>query len=98
MCHFEGDIFSSDANRSDIVFTSIDHTGLILKLESRQRIWRWLDLRQNFGLTKIDPCAVGALVTLAALSGDDKMSDLAKMILWLALYEVRMTTWNVSRQ
>ena len=92
----KGDIFSSDANRSDIVFTSIDHTGLILRLESRQRVWRWLDQRQNFGFTKIDVCAVGALVTLAALSKDDNMTDLAKMILWLALYELRMASWNVS--
>ena len=92
----KGDIFSSDANRSDIVFTSIDHTGLILRLESRQRVWRWLDQRQNFGFTKIDGYAVGALVTLAALSKDDNMTDLAKMILWLALYELRMASWNVS--
>ena len=93
----KGDIFSSDANRSDIVFTSIDHTGLILRLESRQRIWRWLDQRQNFGFTKIDECAVGALVTLAALSkADDNMTDLAKMILWLSLYEIKMASWNVS--
>ena len=92
----KGDIFSSDANRSDIVFTSIDHTGLILRLESRQRVWRWLDQRQNFGFTEIDGYAVGALVTLAALSKDDNMTDLAKMILWLALYELRMASWNVS--
>ena len=93
----KGDIFSSDANRSDIVFTSIDHTGLILRLESRQRIWRWLDQRQNFGFTQIDGSAVGALVTLAALSkADDNMTDLAKMILWLALYEIKMASWNVS--
>ena len=92
----KGDIFSSDANRSDIVFTSIDHTGLILRLESRQRIWRWLDQRQNFGFTTIDGSAVGALITLATLSKGDNMTVLAKMILWMALYEVRMASWNVS--
>ena len=45
----------------------------------------------------MDGSAVGALVTLAALARDeDNMTDLAKMILWLALYEVKMASWRVS--
>jgi hypothetical protein len=50
-CFVQGDIFSGDSNRSDIIFSAVDHTGLILKLESRQRIWRWLDQVLNLHLT-----------------------------------------------
>ena len=51
----------------------------------------------DISFTKMDGSAVGALVTLAALAReDDNMTDLAKMILWLALYEVKLASWNVS--
>ena len=30
-----GDAFTSDRNRSDIIFNGIDHTGLILNLEAK---------------------------------------------------------------
>ncbi len=92
-----GDAFTKDANRSDIVFSSIDHTGLILKLESKQRIWRWLDHRQGCGLTGLDSAAVTALITLAALVDGSRMATLASMVLWLAFYEIKSSTWKVPK-
>ena len=60
----------------------------------RQRLWRWLDHRHRHGITALDSKSLHAVMTLAALEGTHtKLGVLARMVLYLQLYEIQSAHW-----
>ena len=96
--YFIAEAFQRDRNRSDIIFGGLDQPAMILRLEARQRLWRWLDQKLRFGFSKIESKSMSALFILATLAEDEQLRRFANMILHLHLYEIQTSFWQVNKQ
>ena len=92
--YFIGEAFQADTNNSDIIFGGVDQPAVILTVEARQRLWRWLDQKLRFGFSAINTKSLGSLMLLATLAEEEQLSKFANMMLHLHLFEIQSSFWS----